>query len=123
MSEQVEVQGRQRPHSVTRPFRIHCADAAPTEGGRINGTTPFPNPETAERMARDSTRCGGSAQPVRRATGRVLGTDEPWPLCKNCGQRYDPTDRSDLDYGAFVGPRYCGSCGATEARIVEQHGA
>jgi hypothetical protein len=38
--------------------------------------------------------------------------------CKNCGEPYDPSDRSDPLFGAFVGGRYCGPCGATEARMV-----
>jgi hypothetical protein len=38
--------------------------------------------------------------------------------CKNCSEPYDPDDHSDPIYGGYVGPRYCGYCGATEARIL-----
>jgi hypothetical protein len=38
--------------------------------------------------------------------------------CKNCSEQYDPDDHSDPTWGAFVGPRYCGWCGAQEARIA-----
>ena len=38
--------------------------------------------------------------------------------CKNCSLRYDPDDQTDPVYGGFVGPRYCGYCGAQEARII-----
>jgi hypothetical protein len=38
--------------------------------------------------------------------------------CKNCSEQYDPADKSDPTWGAFVGPRYCGPCGAQEARIL-----
>jgi hypothetical protein len=103
---------------VTLPFQVRYAYAAHAGREGINGTKPFRDPETAKLMACDVARRGGSARVVHRDTGEVLGTYEPWPRCKNCSERYDPTDRSDPDYGAFVGPRYCGPCGAAEARMT-----
>jgi hypothetical protein len=63
-------------------------------------------------------------QPHGQACAHGVAAAAVWKLltepmrCKNCSESYDPMDLSDPDYGPFVGPRYCGPCGATEARML-----
>lgn len=102
----------------TRPYQVRYAYAADAGRKGVKGTTSFRAPETAKLKAREVARRGGTARVVHRDTGQELGTYAPWPRCKNCAERYDLSDTSDPDYGRFVGPRYCGYCGAQEARIL-----
>lgn len=58
-----------------------------------------------------SARDGWTPHPVPIPQGAAAN-------CKNCSGPYDPDDDSDPVYGRFVGPRYCGPCGAQEARVI-----
>lgn len=91
--------------------------------------------DAADRLAElawdaDELRLAAKAARIAAAyhqhTGRYLHStdaleqarEERTQPCKNCSEQYDPDDKSDPTWGAFVGPRYCGQCGAQEARII-----